>query len=501
MRFNALGDAAYGYATVSINGATPAALASYSAGCPFGPAWLTSTTIFYQNDGIGGGGPYISESYNTGTTTRTTVSPLGLNQCAAGNSKWATWLANAGVTTNIGSLGTIAGAKLGDVSPDGELAIITDYQSGVGLKVYSAAGALLLNDASVLIVGIVTRLRNHLLSYQASDGWHLRDVTGGAAPFAPRINESINWITPLVTASGKQLVLERSERLTLRYAAKPNGWELSAVPLTYDPDLIELSAGVVRIGWSGNQGESTDALTLMDLTLATGATQIGTVSGGGIVWAVGPTLEATTFEVGPVEGSTTGDLLAPIREPIADPKTQLLVTRPWARYFQNLNGAVDGTVEAIASLPAIVIPPSFGVVSPASSDPIVASQSGDTLNLTSKDGSIALKSNTLTKTLDLSLSPIGRSGLMGAPGLDGEDADALLLVQQVTNVQPVQTERAVMGVPGLDGDDAETLMVLREIHSGGGGTGGAYVPVSTGAEPLVIVSNGAGAVLLTPFTP
>ena len=32
-----------------------------------------------------------------------------------------------------------------------------------------------------------------------------------------------------------------------------------------------------------------------------------------------------------------------------------------------------------------------------------------------------------------------------------------------------------------------------------GGT--AYVPVSTGAEPLLIMSNGAGSVLLTPFTP
>ncbi|SRR5258707_2198808 len=32
------------------------------------------------------------------------------------------------------------------------------------------------------------------------------------------------------------------------------------------------------------------------------------------------------------------------------------------------------------------------------------------------------------------------------------------------------------------------------------GAGNAYVPVSTGAEPLLIVSNGAGSVLLTPYT-
>lgn len=31
-------------------------------------------------------------------------------------------------------------------------------------------------------------------------------------------------------------------------------------------------------------------------------------------------------------------------------------------------------------------------------------------------------------------------------------------------------------------------------------SGVAFVPVSTGAEPLLIVSNGAGSVLLTPYT-
>lgn len=39
------------------------------------------------------------------------------------------------------------------------------------------------------------------------------------------------------------------------------------------------------------------------------------------------------------------------------------------------------------------------------------------------------------------------------------------------------------------------------INSTGGGSGGAYVPVSDGAEPLVILSNGAGEVLLVPYTP
>lgn len=47
-----------------------------------------------------------------------------------------------------------------------------------------------------------------------------------------------------------------------------------------------------------------------------------------------------------------------------------------------------------------------------------------------------------------------------------------------------------MGPPGLPGPAGSSV---------GGGV--SYVPVSTGAEPLVILSNGAGAVLLTPYNP
>lgn len=35
----------------------------------------------------------------------------------------------------------------------------------------------------------------------------------------------------------------------------------------------------------------------------------------------------------------------------------------------------------------------------------------------------------------------------------------------------------------------------------GGGGGASYVPVTTGAEPVALVSDGAGSLILVPFTP
>ena len=52
--------------------------------------------------------------------------------------------------------------------------------------------------------------------------------------------------------------------------------------------------GLVRLAWSTNGGESPTALVTLDVNTATGATIRGTVSGGGMVYAPGPTLTGTT---------------------------------------------------------------------------------------------------------------------------------------------------------------------------------------------------------------
>lgn len=54
---------------------------------------------------------------------------------------------------------------------------------------------------------------------------------------------------------------------------------------------------------------------------------------------------------------------------------------------------------------------------------------------------------------------------------------------------------------GLQGEDGEDGLPGPPGPAGSNAFGTAYIPVSTGAEPLVFVSNGAGSPLLAPYTP
>lgn len=371
MRFNTSGDAATGTSTVGVNGATPAALVGVTGGSKFGPGWLTATKILFQNVTAGA----ILQSYDIVSLATATVDAAGQNDLAAGNAKWGRFLSGSGVKTNIG-VGPFATAALGDVSTDhGELAITLNYPSGPGITVYSSAGATLLSLPAVN-AGPIIRIRGHLMAYSnvvSPVGWHMANVIGGSSAFAPRLNENINWITPVTTTSGKVLVLERSDRLTLRYADSAQGWILVAPGTnTFNPDVMEFSSGVVRVGWASNQGETPDSLTLIDITLATGATRNGVIGGGIIVWTTGPTLARTTFTVGPVEGSNqNGALYPPFKHPVQDAKTGLM-TVPWQRFEQAISDSVTGNTSAIASIPPVSVPSAFSTIASPGQNPIVA---------------------------------------------------------------------------------------------------------------------------------
>ena len=335
---NANGKAAMGYSTVSIDGAVPAALSAQSAGAPGGPSWLSTTKVAYQNYTS----TAIVESYDTGTLARATLSSSGANTVAAGNSIWGSGLAStpSAVRSNVsGHTGPISGAMLGDVSDTGQLAVVTAYPSLVGLTVYSSAGATLLSLPDVQLQqpnpGYLVRIRQNLMLYlDLTAGWTMANVVGGAFSFAPRINEPIAWAVPVTTASGTTFVVEVSNRITVRYANKSAGWQIKPTgTLTFNPDIIELSAGVLRIGWSGNSAESATALNMLDLTIATGATVNWTAPAGSLVSAPGPTLTPTTFEVGPLQGSqgSTG-LYPPLQDPMINPETG----GPWTAHTTNL---------------------------------------------------------------------------------------------------------------------------------------------------------------------
>lgn len=81
------------------------------------------------------------------------------------------------------------------------------------------------------------------------------------------------------------------------------------------------------------------------------------------------------------------------------------------------------------------------------------------------------------------------------------------LVSPLTTKGDLYTRNSTTGTRlavGMDGfvlmADASEATGLKWAAASGLATT-SYVPVSTGAEPLVILSNGAGAVLLTPYTP
>lgn len=53
-------------------------------------------------------------------------------------------------------------------------------------------------------------------------------------------------------------------------------------------------------------------------------------------------------------------------------------------------------------------------------------------------------------------------------------------------------------IPIADGSGTLNLWVG---DGSGGFSGGSYAPVTTGAEPVELVSDGAGSLIMTPFTP
>lgn len=57
------------------------------------------------------------------------------------------------------------------------------------------------------------------------------------------------------------------------------------------------------------------------------------------------------------------------------------------------------------------------------------------------------------------------------------------------------------GVPISDGSGDPGASLDAWVSDGSGGSGVCYVPLTTGAEPVQLVSNGAGALILVPFTP
>ena len=160
------------------------------------------------------------------------------------------------------------------MSPEPDsVVLIQNYQAGRGIQVYSSLGVLQYTaDVQINPQGNIC-LRGNVLTYRDAAGWHLVDVSSGSAIAFTARTESINWMVPVTLTGGKIALLERSERLTIRYKDAVLGYVVQSTPNTFNPDAIELTAGIVRIAWSTTAGKGPTNLQEMDLTLTNGVNQ------------------------------------------------------------------------------------------------------------------------------------------------------------------------------------------------------------------------------------
>jgi hypothetical protein len=345
MVLNVLGNAAYGVGNqgISIDGAVPAALAGMPAG---EPRWLTNSVIIFQNNT----GPSELDTYNTSTLALATVDALGENRLGAGNGVYAAFLANGidGVRTNIAGFGTLPMAGIGDVTETGQVIIVPDFGNYQGVSVYDSTGAGLWSLSVALAAGTTPFGRVNYTTYAdlATGQWHVWQNVPSVQQSFTAPTATVVWTVPVVV-SGAVYVLELSTvALTLRQKDATSGYVIST-GLTFNPDVRQLTPGVVRIGWCINAGESTDSLRLMDLVVATGVNQVAQPSAGTMVFTPGTTLVPTAIpgnptDVGGAVGGNLAGLYPPLRQPVQEQNR--LISKPWARWATD----VGTTLQTVA---------------------------------------------------------------------------------------------------------------------------------------------------------
>lgn len=510
------GEGAYGTSTVYLNGQTPAALSGVVAGAEFGPWWMDTNgpRIAYQNGTAG----WIVQSYNTGTAALATLYANGQNAMAAGGGEWGAWLAggpNIGVHTSVtiaSPNAPMAGSFLCTVGTNGYIVLCDYQQTSTGLSVYDTSGTSVLQIPGVVLTnGKTVRLVDGYLSFQANApytyqgqsfpaGWHMINVDTGIIPYWFPRTDGVHWLVPFLGTDGTLYVTETTESVSVRVAARSQGYSIAAsTGIGFHADGMEYGAGVARIGYCTDNGESQDSLVFYDVTMATGTTLVWTVTAGVISSAVGPTFEPTTFPVGSAEGSPLArSRIPPMIHPVVDPRVGFTATQPWKEYWQGINDNAVAAANAASGGSGGGGGGSsangFGVIAGDLAPIVAATAPNDTLALTSDDASVTLTGNPITKTVDVAVNrsvvvgaPVGRrgeSGRMGVPGPTG----------------PTGATGAAgpMGPPPRRSEDV-TRVVL--VPNDSGFTGSYLVPLALGSEPLTFVSDGAGQAIFVWYTP
>lgn len=361
MKFNSTGLALTGIGgavgRVAVDGVVPAALGTMAGG---GWGWLTDDIIAGPGD-FGSG--YLLRSYTISTLTVADLDPgVGdVNVFKAGNNVWAAFLAGTGVWTSVAGLGPFPASSLADISPGGDIVLISVYQADRGVVVYNAGGSQTANRDVVLTLPSI-HARTGIVSYQTAASWQLMTTAGVSVGYAPRTDATVVSIVPCQVGS-TVWVLEWAvgDTLTLRPAASGQGYTIaSGVDNIFNPDICDLSGGVVRVGWSTTTGEAHTDLRLMDLTLASGANTVATSAGGaGIVTTTGSPLSPAVFPVGAVVGGGGQGLLKSLaalyQHPLVEPSR--LVTAIWYKnWFQSVSRALTTPIDLASQTTGILGP-------------------------------------------------------------------------------------------------------------------------------------------------
>lgn len=473
--------------TTSVDGAVPTPLVG-----SFGGGWapLSDNEIIGQATIPSQGAAWRVYSVNLDTDVITVINPpagFPSGFVSAGGGIWISFLSAYGVKTNIPGAETLGAFGPGWVDFDGVAAINSSYGTGAGILVLSPAGDTLQEiPASLDGYGAYwIRCRNGLLSYPTASGFPLVTAATGApvAGYAQQVG--VTKLIPMQSGTTAIVVEYHGADSTwsIRRADKATGLILntSGTP-SFGMDAIVLN-GLVRLAWSTGEGESADELVLLDVNTSTGTTTRGTVVGGMIVWADGPTLDGTTFDMTGAEGT-----YPPYQAEIQDPKTGK-VTRPWQQYFSTLGDGLQtvqtevrkrtppsvspiaGAPFLLSDVPPEVLPQGRQVVDsptviwdfsiPGVASATVRAGGGSGSGVPGDDGEDG-------ETVVIP-GPVGAAGAAGAsgvsisgpPGEDGDDGEDGLSIVGPTGAQGVAgaAGASITGPPGDDGSDGETLLL------------------------------------------
>ena len=342
MRLNTLGNALYGSTAshIFIDGVQPVGLTGFTPSTKF--TWIDDTHIGGIIN-LGAGDKLYSVLTSTGVAT--VIDSFGGNSVCGGGGVLACFQTAGGaqgVRTNVTGFGPFPLGAIGDTDETGLSVFVQNYQNDFGMTTFAATGTSFQNIAVKLTPGYILRARNGKWGYQAS-GAHIRNLTTGVLEaYAPQTTVPFEIIP--VTISGQSWVVEwTNANLVLRPATSSSGFIIASPgSALFNPDAMEISAGVVRIGWCVNTAESQTSLRLADVTVATGAVDNGTTAGGGApVFTPGTPLTPGAIPVGPVEGGS----LTALKQPRQAIKEEAFVEggvgkRIYQRYWDNIVEAV-----------------------------------------------------------------------------------------------------------------------------------------------------------------